>query len=153
MYKAEGSVSEDVKMITPIGVVAAELWLPGGLSFADAAVSEGRLRARQAVALGHHSVPAADLEAPPDMAIYAARAALKEAGVDAADLEVACHAWMHYQGHDLWSPAHYIAYELRATDKVVLAVHEAVSRRRRARSRSLSSWAARVAAAISLRPA
>jgi 3-oxoacyl-[acyl-carrier-protein] synthase-3 len=48
------------------------------------------------------------------MAVYAAHAVLMEAGVDAENLDVVCHAWMYYQGHDLWSPAHYIARELGA---------------------------------------
>ncbi|WP_338784222.1 3-oxoacyl-ACP synthase [Streptomyces sp. DG1A-41] len=34
--------------------------------------------------------------------------------VDADHLDVLCHAWMYYQGHDLWSPSHYIAHEIGA---------------------------------------
>jgi 3-oxoacyl-[acyl-carrier-protein] synthase-3 len=87
-------------------------------------VREGRLRARQAAEVGHRDLPFADREAPPDMAVYAARAALKEAEIDAADLDVVCHAWMHYQGHDLWSPAHYIARELGALHAMPVGVQQ-----------------------------
>lgn len=98
----------------PVGITAAQLWLPENRSTAAAAVEDGRLRARQAVDLGHVSIPAAQQESPPEMAVYAARAALAGAGVDARDLDVVAHAWMYYQGHDLWSPAHYLARELGA---------------------------------------
>ncbi|WP_158883280.1 ketoacyl-ACP synthase III family protein [Amycolatopsis anabasis] len=97
-----------------IGIAAGELWLPPGRELADAAVREGRLRARDARDLGHPEVPDAGDEAAPDMAVHAALGALKQAGADAEDLDVVCHAWMYYQGHDLWSPAHYIADRIGA---------------------------------------
>jgi 3-oxoacyl-[acyl-carrier-protein] synthase-3 len=111
-------------MVTEVGLAAAEIWLPESRSTADAAVREGRLRARQAAEVGHRDVPFAELDAPPDMAVYAARAALKEAETDAADLAVLCHAWMHYQGHDLWSPPHYIARELGAIQALPVGVQQ-----------------------------
>ncbi|MEV6809024.1 ketoacyl-ACP synthase III family protein [Streptomyces sp. NPDC051132] len=52
--------------------------------------------------------------AAPEMAVLAARDALGSADADAGGLDALCHAWMYYQGHDLWSPAHYIAHEIGA---------------------------------------
>ena len=100
--------------IESIGIAAAELWLPPGRELATTAVAEGRLRAREAADLGHPEVPDAGAEAPPELAVAAATGALKQAGADPADLAVVCHAWMYYQGHDLWSPAHYVAAQLGA---------------------------------------
>ncbi|GGY87768.1 hypothetical protein GCM10010327_18050 [Streptomyces nitrosporeus] len=90
------------------------MWLPEGRSRAATAVSEGRLRIRDARALGHEALPVAVHAAAPEMAVSAARDALALAGTGAGRLDALCHAWMYYQGHDLWSPPHYIAHEVGA---------------------------------------
>lgn len=110
--------------IESIGIAAAELWLPPGRELATTAVAEGRLRAREAADLGHPEVPDAGAEAPPELAVAAATGALKQAGADPADLAVVCHAWMYYQGHDLWSPAHYVAAQLGARDAFPFGVQQ-----------------------------
>ncbi|MEU3056100.1 ketoacyl-ACP synthase III family protein [Streptomyces griseus] len=101
-----------MRLAQPVGIVSAKLWLPEGSERAEDAVRARRLRPRQARELGHTAVPAAPDTAPPDMAVLAATQALREAGVDPEDIGVLLHAWMYYQGHDLWSPAHYIADRL-----------------------------------------
>ncbi|WP_326568625.1 3-oxoacyl-ACP synthase [Amycolatopsis rhabdoformis] len=107
----------------PVAIAAAEVWLPTGISVAAEAVEAGRLRARQAADLGHESVPAAE-EAPPDLAVAAALAAAKEANADPATFAVVAHAWMYYQGHDLWSPAHYVARKTGAVDALPVGVQQ-----------------------------
>ena len=52
--------------------------------------------------------------APPQMAVRAGREALARAGLPGTSLDLMVHAWIHHQGHDFWSPAHYIADELGA---------------------------------------
>ncbi|MEC3977385.1 ketoacyl-ACP synthase III family protein [Amycolatopsis sp. H20-H5] len=113
-----------MRTVDPVGITSATLWLPHQVETAESAVLEGRLRGRQAEDLGHRSVPVAGVDAPPDMAVCAARSALKEAELDAAELSVVAHAWMYYQGHDLWSPAHYIARELGALDAFPVGVQQ-----------------------------
>ncbi|MFE7118258.1 3-oxoacyl-[acyl-carrier-protein] synthase III C-terminal domain-containing protein [Streptomyces sp. NPDC057654] len=113
-----------MRLVEPAGIAAAALWLPGGRSRADDAVREGRLRRRQAADLGHEEIPVAEDVAPPDMAVRAARTALAAAGVEAGDIGLTCHAWMYYQGHDLWSPAHYIAHRLGALRAVPVGVQQ-----------------------------
>ncbi|MFI9204233.1 ketoacyl-ACP synthase III family protein [Streptomyces sp. NPDC053048] len=103
-----------MKPVEPVGIAAAALWLPEGRARMAEAVADGRLRARQAKELGHPEVPEAGPESAPGMAVDAARAALRVADIEAKDLDICAHAWMYYQGHDLWSPAHYIAHELGA---------------------------------------
>jgi 3-oxoacyl-[acyl-carrier-protein] synthase-3 len=44
----------------------------------------------------------------PDMAVEAARIALRRSGHDADDFGVLLHSHAHHQGPDAWSPAHYI---------------------------------------------
>lgn len=108
----------------PVGIVAAGLWLPEGRSRASDAVTAGRLRERDAVALGHESVPDAGAVAPPDAAVLAARGVLDAAGLEAGGLDVLAHAWMYYQGHDLWSPAHYIARRLDALRALPIGIQQ-----------------------------
>ncbi|MFG2291146.1 ketoacyl-ACP synthase III family protein [Streptomyces sp. NPDC048595] len=107
-----------------MGIAAAALWLPQGRSSASVAVAERRLTSRAARDLGHDSVPEALDIAPPDAAVRAATAALADAQVAAADLEVVGHAWMHYQGHDLWSPAHYVARRLGAVRALPVGIQQ-----------------------------
>jgi 3-oxoacyl-[acyl-carrier-protein] synthase-3 len=114
----------NVKLANLVGIAAAELWLPESRARADAAVREGRLRERQALDVGHAEIPVAERDSPPEMAVYAARAALEVAGVDADRLDIICHAWMYYQGHDLWSPAHYIAHELGAHHALPVGIQQ-----------------------------
>ncbi len=113
-----------MRLVEPAGIAAAALWLPRGRSRADDAVREGRLRGRQSRDLGHEEVPDAEDVAPPDMAVRAARTALARAGVEAADLGQTYHAWMYYQGYDLWSPAHYVAHRLGALRAVPVGVQQ-----------------------------
>jgi 3-oxoacyl-[acyl-carrier-protein] synthase III len=107
-----------------VGIAAAALWLPQGRSWALDAVAQRRLTARAARDLGHDSVPEAADVAPPDAAVRAGAAALAGAGVSAQDVEVLGHAWMHYQGHDLWSPAHYVARGLGAVRALPVGIQQ-----------------------------
>ncbi|MFJ8310495.1 MULTISPECIES: ketoacyl-ACP synthase III family protein [unclassified Streptomyces] len=87
-------------------------------------MTEQRVEARAARDLGHPQLPVADGESAPEMAVLAARSALRSGGVPAARLALLCHAWMHYQGHDLWSPAHYIAHQIGAHDTVPVGIQQ-----------------------------
>ena len=108
----------------PVGIAAAGLWLPEGRSLASDAVAAGRLRERAAEDLGHESLPDADVTAPPDAAVHAAHLALDAAGEPAERLAVLAHAWMYHQGHDLWSPAHYVARRLGAPRALPVGVQQ-----------------------------
>ncbi|MGX1670448.1 3-oxoacyl-[acyl-carrier-protein] synthase III C-terminal domain-containing protein [Streptomyces sp. NPDC055400] len=113
-----------MRLAQSVGLVSAKLWLPEGTEKAEEAVRDGRLRQRQAKELGHPAVPSAPGTAPPDMAVRAAAAALADARVDPAEIGTLLHAWMYYQGHDLWSPAHYIAARLGALAATPIGVQQ-----------------------------
>lgn len=108
----------------PVGIVTAGLWLPEGRSLASEAVASGRLRRSDAAALGHESVPDAGAVAPPDAAVLAARGVLDAAGLTGDGLDVLAHAWMYHQGHDLWSPAHYVARRLDALRALPIGIQQ-----------------------------
>ncbi|QRX93531.1 MULTISPECIES: hypothetical protein [Streptomyces] len=107
-----------------VGIAAAARWLPDGSSQVGSAVDSGRLKARTARELGHAALPAAADTPAPDMAVHAARAVLDATGTDPGRLDVLCHAWMYYQGHDLWSPPHYIAARLGAARALPVGVQQ-----------------------------
>jgi 3-oxoacyl-[acyl-carrier-protein] synthase-3 len=107
-----------------VGIVSAALWLPHGRDTAADAVAEGRLEARVARDLGHRHLPVAEDVSAPDMAVRAASEALGRSEAVAGDLALLCHAWMYYQGHDLWSPPHYIADQLGAHAALPVGVRQ-----------------------------
>jgi 3-oxoacyl-[acyl-carrier-protein] synthase-3 len=86
-------------------------WLPGTETTADA-VSAGLLTAERREKSGFRSVTVASPgpeDAPPEMAVRAARSALKRAGTEPADLALVVHATLAFQGVDMWPPASYVA--------------------------------------------
>lgn len=97
-----------------LGIVAARLWLPDTTEDVTMAVDRGAVDAGDADKLGVKSVTVSDV-APPRMAVGAASRALRESGWSAATVDLLVHANTYYQGHDFWSPAHYIADQLEAT--------------------------------------
>ncbi|GAB1688983.1 3-oxoacyl-ACP synthase [Krasilnikovia sp. M28-CT-15] len=105
-----------------IGIRAAHAWLPGSAETIDRAVAEGRLTADAAAESGVTALPVSADVAAPDMAVRAAEAALADAGVAASRLTLGVHAWIHHQGHDFWSPAHYVVRGLGATRAEAIGV-------------------------------
>lgn len=96
------------------GVAAAVLWLPSHRDVATDAVAEGRLDEETKARLGYHALPVSTEQAAPELAVLAARKALAEAGWEAGDLALVVHAWLYHQGHDFWSPPHYVAHQVGA---------------------------------------
>ncbi|GAA0459417.1 hypothetical protein Ade02nite_13410 [Paractinoplanes deccanensis] len=105
-----------------IGIAAATTWLPGTRQSADEARLLGRIDAEDLPATGAHSVPVAEEESAPDMAVLAGAEALRRAGTPAGRLALLAHAWIYHQGHDFWSPAHYVAARLGADRALPLGV-------------------------------
>lgn len=89
--------------------LSAAQWLPAATEKAADALADGRVTADEADAMGYGQLPVSETESAPEMAVLAARRALSGAGVRPEDLTATLHAWTYYQGHDFWSPAHYVA--------------------------------------------
>ncbi|MGW8917491.1 3-oxoacyl-ACP synthase, partial [Streptomyces sp. NPDC055752] len=107
----------------PLGISGPTLWLPQGRQSAAEAVARELVDAETAGELGYAGLPVADLAAP-EMAVEAGRGALTAAGVDPGAVGLLLHAWIYYQGHDLWSPAHFVADRLGAAGAVPLGVQQ-----------------------------
>ena len=102
-----------MKPVQPLGIVA-QAWYPSTRQTAAEAVAAGDVTAKVAADLGYTALPVAPDMAPPDMAVAAARHLLTRAALDASELDLVLHASVHHQGHDAWSPPHYIADRIGA---------------------------------------
>ena len=99
----------------PPRIAAAALWLPEHRDTAEAALGAGRVDEETMTRLGYHEVAESRDHAAPELAVFAARAALDEAGWSGADVGMVAHAWTYHQGHDFWSPANFVAHHIGAS--------------------------------------
>lgn len=99
-------------------------WLPPSAEKAVDALADGRVTADEADAMGYGQLPVSERESAPQMAVRAAHRALSGAGVRAGQLSATLHAWTYYQGHDFWSPAHYVAAETGAHGAVPTGIQQ-----------------------------
>ncbi len=100
-------------------------WLPERYESTSDAVAAGLITAEDEAKLGTVSLAVAGSDSPPPMmAVRAARSALDEAGWTGEQVGLALHAWIHHQGHDFWSPAHYVAAVVGANQALPLGVQQ-----------------------------
>ncbi|WP_199923666.1 3-oxoacyl-[acyl-carrier-protein] synthase III C-terminal domain-containing protein [Streptomyces cellulosae] len=83
----------------------------------------GLIDAETANELGHSGLPVSSLSGP-EMAVHAGRAALAVTGTPHESVGLLLHSWIHYQGHDLWSPGHFIADRLRLSRALPLGIQQ-----------------------------
>lgn len=83
-------------------------WLPPAVSVREALADERYSQADQVKNEYVSITVAGDDDAPPDMAVRAAREALARSGIPAADIALLLHGSLWYQGTDFWPAASYI---------------------------------------------
>lgn len=105
-----------------LGIRAVTAWLPRTAATARDALAQGRISEEDLRNTGVVEVPVAERISAPDMAVAAAHDALATAGWDGSGLGFTAHAWIHHQGHDFWSPAHYVAQRVGAVRGVPLGI-------------------------------
>lgn len=108
----------------PSFVLEAATWLPSSRENAGDMVAAGRLTAAEFGDLALTEVPVSEELSAPEMAVRAARRVLVGAGWDPARIGLVAHGWTYHQGHDFWSPAHYIAHQLGAGAALPLGVQQ-----------------------------
>jgi 3-oxoacyl-[acyl-carrier-protein] synthase III len=107
-----------------IGIAAATVWLPETVQTTAEAISLGKLEPDEVAGTGVRQVPvSADVSAP-DLAVRAGVQALREAAIPACRLNLLVHAWIYHQGHDFWSPAHYVADRLGAGEALPIGLNQ-----------------------------
>ncbi|KAB8162285.1 3-oxoacyl-ACP synthase [Streptomyces sp. 3MP-14] len=99
-------------------------WLPPTVEKAADARADGRITEDEAESMGYDQLPCSLDESAPQLAVRAARRALERAGVRPGDVSAVLHAWTYYQGHDFWSPAHYVASAAGAESAVPMGVQQ-----------------------------
>ncbi|MEV6318575.1 ketoacyl-ACP synthase III family protein [Streptomyces sp. NPDC051776] len=113
-----------MKLHRPLYVGAVATWLPETVETATEAVSSGRLAQDDVPVTGYRQLPVSHACAPPDMAVLAAHRALAATGEDPGEVGLLVHAWTYHQGHDFWSPAHYIAHRTGALGALPVGVQQ-----------------------------
>ncbi|MFI6689974.1 ketoacyl-ACP synthase III family protein [Streptomyces sp. NPDC050485] len=103
---------------------SAHAWLPPTRRTAADAVRANEVGAADAAACGAVEVPVSTDTAGPQLAVRAARIVLAEAGVPAHDIDLLIHGWIHFQGHDFWSPAHFVADQVGADRAVPVGLQQ-----------------------------
>src|SRR4051794_6784884 len=104
-----------MKLGSNVRIKTVAKWLPTTVESIDVAIAAGKLDHADATALGVSELPVSETLSRPELAVSAGRKALDHAGWDPADLDLVVHNWIYHQGHDMWSPPHYVAHQLGAT--------------------------------------
>lgn len=107
-----------------VRISATATYLPPTTGTLIDAVAAGWLSAEDAQSNGYRQVPLSCDLAPPQLAVRAAGAALDRAGVPAKELGLLAHAWTYHQGHDFWSPAHYVAARIGAPNAQPIGIQQ-----------------------------
>ncbi|MCX5142747.1 MULTISPECIES: ketoacyl-ACP synthase III family protein [unclassified Streptomyces] len=105
-------------------IEATATWLPATTESGYALVADGVLDPEIPAAAGVVEVPVSHRESAPDMAVLAGRRALDGAGVRPADVGLLVHNWIYHQGHDFWSPAHYVADRIGARNALPFGIQQ-----------------------------
>lgn len=105
-------------------IAAAVTWLPAERAVVKEAVAAGHVGRADAERNAFAELPVSRHLHAPEMAVEAAAAALDAAGWPAATLGLVLHAWTHHQGHDFWSPAHFVARSIAARAAVPVGIQQ-----------------------------
>jgi 3-oxoacyl-[acyl-carrier-protein] synthase-3 len=111
-----------MKLGTGLGIRSVGTWLPDTSESVQDAVLAGRLTEQEAAESGTAALPVSPDLSPPEMAVLAAEEAVINGQVDRAKIGLVIHSWIHYQGHDMWSPAHYISNEVGAHSAAAMGI-------------------------------
>lgn len=108
-----------------VEIAAATVRLGSDAQTSADAVEQGLLDEQEARRIGVNRVPvAAGYEHAPGLAATAAVAAMESAKVPAGSVDLLLHAWTYYQGHDFWSPAHYVAHRSGASNAMPVGINQ-----------------------------
>lgn len=97
--------------LTGIYIAGTGRALPPRMTVAEAE-SRGLTDRRKVWRTRIESVCVSDGLSGPELAVAAARPALRQSGSRPDEVDLLLHASIHYQGHDLWTPASYVQHEV-----------------------------------------
>jgi 3-oxoacyl-[acyl-carrier-protein] synthase-3 len=108
----------------PVWIAAPVLWTPPARDVTADAVAAGRVDPGTAERLGYRQLAISEDRAGPEMAVLAAQKAIAEAGWPAETVDLVAHAWLYHQGHDFWSPPHFVAHHIGARDSLPVGIQQ-----------------------------
>jgi clorobiocin biosynthesis protein CloN2 len=98
------------------------VYLPEKIESIDSAVAQGLFPAEEVEARGYTGAMVAGDTPPPEMALRAARDALKNGGVNPEDLAALLYAGVWHQGPDGWGPQYYLQRYLVGDDLLAVEI-------------------------------
>ncbi|HEY5834706.1 ketoacyl-ACP synthase III family protein [Streptomyces sp.] len=113
-----------METVHDVHIAAVSLWLPKRRDAVEDAIAEGRADEQQRDRDGYLELPVSTDLAAPEMAVAAATEALATAGLAGERLGFTAHAWIYHQGHDFWSPAHFVAAGVGALEALPVGVQQ-----------------------------
>ncbi|MFJ6798005.1 ketoacyl-ACP synthase III family protein [Streptomyces sp. NPDC091268] len=111
-----------MKISEPLSLEAAT-WLPEGRERVSDLLESGGLSEAEAAQLGLTEVPVSDVPGP-QLAVRAAERVLAAADFAPQRIGLVAHSWLYHQGHDFWSPPHYVADQVGAHDALPIGVRQ-----------------------------
>ncbi|MGW4640966.1 3-oxoacyl-ACP synthase [Sphaerisporangium sp. NPDC004334] len=99
-------------------------WFPPDRENVEDAVAAGKLDTQDVERLGLTGLPVSTRWSAPEMAAAAGRDAISRAGWSPSNVGLVMHTWIYHQGHDMWSPPHFVANEVGAPNALVYGVQQ-----------------------------
>lgn len=113
-----------MRLSPPVAVLATGTELGSTRTTTRHAVAVGAITQEDADRSGVQELPVETERSAPELAVDAATKVLAEAGRRGDEVDLVLHAWTHFQGHEFWSPAHYVADGIGASDAHCLGIQQ-----------------------------
>jgi 3-oxoacyl-[acyl-carrier-protein] synthase-3 len=113
-----------VQLNPTLPIAAAVTWLPAERATVSEAIAARLIGRAEAERNAFAELPVSHDLHPPEMAVEAATDALAAANWSASTIDLVLHAWTHHQGHEFWSPAHFVARRIQARRAVPVGIQQ-----------------------------
>jgi 3-oxoacyl-[acyl-carrier-protein] synthase-3 len=113
-----------MKLNNAVRIVGVAVEIPETTITTARAIELGRTDHKDAARTAIAELPVSTTAFGPQLAVAAARKALSDAHWDPSSLDIVSHAWVHHQGHDFWSPAHFVADSLDARSAMPVGIQQ-----------------------------
>ncbi|MCT9931496.1 3-oxoacyl-ACP synthase [Planotetraspora sp. A-T 1434] len=113
-----------MKLGNDLRIKTVTSWFPPDREAVEDAVAEGKLDAQDVDRLGLSQLPVSARWSAPEMAVAAARDAISRAGWSPSKVGLVLYTWIYHQGHDIWSPPHFVANEVGAPHALSYGVQQ-----------------------------
>ncbi|MFC1408653.1 3-oxoacyl-ACP synthase [Streptacidiphilus sp. N1-12] len=113
-----------MKFRDDLRIKTATSWFPPDHETAEDAVAAGKLDQIDADKIGVTRLPVATRLSAPELAVEAAHEAMARAGWSPDRVGLVLHTWIYHQGHDMWSPPHFVANEIGSPEALSYGVYQ-----------------------------